>query len=151
MVGDFTMYKYNPCAPGIANNKRLFGPYVKPVVGQGSANTESSRMIAEQCTNIVVNHVPLTIAPSTAPPFVPVQTTPASVTTAALSQAVILKETNPYVPATRFSRYFPAPPLEYMPPSMFRVPNNYPLPSTRCPPTFRLYQSTAESLKNSQP
>ena len=151
MVGDFTMYKYNPCAPGIANNKRLFGPYVKPVVGHGSAMAESSRMTAEQVTNIVVNHVPLTIAPSTAPPFVPVQTTPASVTTAAAAQAVILQETNPYVPATRFSQYFPAPPLEYMPPSMFRVPNNYPMPSTRpCIPNNR-YQSTAESLKNSQP
>jgi len=143
------MYKYNPCAPGIANNKRLFGHYVKPVVGQGSANTESSRMIAEQCTNIVVNHVPLKITPSTAPPFVPVQTTPASATTAALAQAVISKETNQYVPATRFSQYFPAPPLPYLPRSMFRVPNNYPLPSTRCPPTIRLFQSTAESLKKS--
>lgn len=143
------MYKYNPCAPGIAHNKRLVGPYLKPVVGHGSAMPESSRMTAEQCTNVVVNHVPLKITPSTPPPFVPVQTTAASVTTAAAAQAAILQETNQYVPATRFSQYFPAPPLVYMPPSMFRVPNNYPLPSTRpCIPNNR-YQSTAESLKNS--
>jgi hypothetical protein len=142
------MYKYNPCAcHSIVNVQSL--PYVKPIVGRGNSLPESARVAAETCSNVVVDHVQITVVPNTPIPPVPVRTVPASNTTAAAAQAVILQETNPYVPATRFSQYFPAPPLLYVVPRTMRVPNNDPKPSTReCIPNRR-FQSTAESLKNS--
>lgn len=155
------MYKYAPCTPGIANNVRYGEIYVKPgVVGRTpnscgvsvpsiSLQSESARMLAETCTNTVVNHTAITIAPSSTPPPVPVQTTSASVTTSALSQNVCLQQNNPYSPATRFSQYFPAPSCPYVPPSTMRSPNNYPMPSKKCGPTFQRYQSSAESIQNS--
>jgi hypothetical protein len=142
------MYQYNPCAPGIANNLRSV-PYVKPVIGHASAPPESTRVTAETCTSTFVNRVPVTIAPSTSPPPVPVQTTSASATTAAAAQAVLLQLNNPYVPATRFSQYFPAPPLPYIMPYTMRSPNNYPKPTTRDCIPIRRFKSSAETLENS--
>lgn len=134
--------------PGIANNLRSV-PYGRPIVGHASAMAESSRMDAETTTNVVVNHVPVTVVPHTPIPAVPVRTTPASATTAAARQAALLQQNNPYTPATRFSQYFPAPAPTYIDPMTMRVPNNYPLPSTRCEVPFTRFQSSAESLKNS--
>jgi hypothetical protein len=141
------MYKYNPCASGIAHNKRS-SPYVKPVVGRSSAILESNRVVADTCLNTFVNHVPVKLASGPIPP-VPVQTTPASATITRRSQAVFDEANNPFVPATRFSQYFPAPPLPYIVPSTMRIRNNDPLPSTQvCQPLTR-YQGTAASLAQS--
>jgi hypothetical protein len=74
-------------------------------------------------------------------PIVDVGTTSASQTIAQKKNAVIFRESDPYNPATRFNKYFPAPPIPYQCPE--RIPNNDPKPSTApCLPIQRFQGST---------
>jgi len=117
-------------------------PYCKPVVGQGNAIPESTRVMAQTCPTTYVLGQPVTNQPT----LVPVQTIPASATTAAAARAVQQQESDPYNPATRFSQYFPAEPLPYIEPRTMRVPSNEPLPSIVPCQVVKQYESTAETL-----
>ncbi len=82
------------------------------------------------------------VYPGNTPPVVPVQTMPASITTQQRAISVAAVESDPYNPATRFAQYFPAPPIPYICPE--RIPNNYPLPSTRPCVGVTRFASSAE-------
>ena len=82
------------------------------------------------------------VYPGNTPPVVPVQTMPASITTQQRAISVAAVESDPYNPATRFSQYFPAPPIPYICPE--RLPNNGPKPSTRPCVGFTRFASSAE-------
>lgn len=133
------MNKYNPCRSGVASNLSI--PCCPPIIGQGSAIPESARV--NICTSSFVLGAPIV---ATQPPVVNVGTTPASVTTTAAAVAASNAAVNTYNPATRFSQYFPPAPLPFMPPSMFRVPNNDPKPSVVTCTPLRRYESTAETI-----
>jgi len=117
-------------------------PYCKPVVGQGNAIPESIRVTADTCPITYVLGQPVTNQPT----IVPVQTTPASATTAALSRVVQQQASDPYNPATRFAQYFPAEPLPYIEPRTMRVPTNEPIPSMVPCQVEKRYETTAETL-----
>ena len=74
-------------------------------------------------------------------PLQVVEAKAASKTTQQRALSVTQQESDSYNPDTRFSQYFPAPPIPYQCPE--RIPNNYPLPSTApCLPIQRFQPST---------
>jgi hypothetical protein len=125
------MYKYNSQG------------YCPPVVGQGSAITESARVSSNVCPRCVINGV----VTNTPPVLVPVQTTPASQTTQALARATLLQQSDPYNPATRFSQYYPPASIPEVITSTTIISKMNPVTSVnQCRPFVR-YESTAETLR----
>jgi len=102
----------------------------------------TTQMIAKDCS-YTTQKVKLPIAGGSVP-FTDVGTRPASVTTMMKGESARITTVDPYNPATRFSQYFPAPPLPYECPE--RIPNNDPKPSTReCLPLRRFRGSKEET------
>lgn len=141
---------------------RPVAPYCPPVQGkEPGAIAESSRLTAQvaACGSAWVQTVPgprcsvsepsgsiirVAVPPAGPLPVVEVRTTPASLTTQQAATATLFDATNPYDPATRFSQYFPPPPLPYECP--VRYPNNDPKPSVRdCVPVTRFMGSAQQA------
>jgi hypothetical protein len=164
------MYR-RPC--GATQWQKTSIPYCPPTIATGSAITESERMILRQPTEAwvttqigptcIVDVPPQTstvcsvgsgvtttrrvlvpVAPAAPMPYVPVGTTPASLTTQQRVVDTNSQAYNPYNPSTRFSQYFPPAPIPYICP--MRIPNNDPKPSTRdCIPITRFHGSAYEA------
>ena len=141
---------------------RPVASYCPPVQGkEPGAIAESSRLTAQvaACGSAWVQTVPgprcsvsepsggiirVAVPPAGPLPVVEVRTTPASLTTQQAATATLFDATNPYDPATRFSQYFPPPPLPYECP--VRYPNNDPKPSVRdCVPVTRFMGSAQQA------
>lgn len=100
----------------------------------------TSQTIAKDCS-YTTQKVKLPLAGGSVP-FTDVGTRPASATTMMKGETARFTTSDPYDPVTRFSQYFPAPPLPYVCPE--RIPNNDPKPSTReCLPLRRFRGSKA--------
>lgn len=154
--------KYKHCAVrtgrALAANTELCDTLCTPGIADPGAIPESARMTAEQCATMVVTtlaHTPCSAAnrvtqdvpvvPGSSIPVMPVMSIPASVTIQQKAADAVFNESNPYDPATRFSQYFPAPPLPYVCPE--RIPTNEPKPSTApCLPIQRFQGSRAALL-----
>jgi len=147
------MYKRytHGCAP-VPNKSSV--PYCRPISSHGSGAIPESVRMATGCNYAWIQTVttntcdpkPIIVStivnPGAPYPLVPVGTTPASRTIQQQKQILENDASNPYNPETRFSQYFPAPPIPYCPP--MRVPNNDPKPSTReCVPIRRFQGSSA--------
>jgi hypothetical protein len=79
-------------------------------------------------------------APFSSSAPVVVGTVPASATVRKTVEQIKRNEVDPYNPVTRFSKYFPAPPLPYVCPE--RLPSKEPIPSTpECIPIQRFQGS----------
>jgi len=118
------------------------------IEGLNSAIPESARLVAERCSTIIVSvqsggstqQTNVQLTPGAPIPYVDVGTKPASATTYQRGNNVLNIAIDPYNPATRFSQYFPPPPLPYVCP--VRMPSNDPKPSVRpCNPISRFPNS----------
>lgn len=107
-----------------------------------SAPNDCTVVNTSSVTKAATEKIVVPVYPGNTPPVVPVQTMPASITTQQRALSVTAVESDPYNPATRFAQYFPAPPIPYICPE--RIPNNYPLPSTRPCVGFTRFASSAE-------
>jgi len=144
------MYKRNTF-----NNLRSI-PYCCSVSSPGPGGIpESARVAVEQCgvawiqttSTDICNPQPIVVSTIVTPgmpiPIVDVTSTPASATLQKQKQSLNNLVSDPYNPTTRFSQYFPAPPLPYEPP--VRLPSNEPPASLQtCQPIRRFQGSTTQ-------
>jgi hypothetical protein len=139
-------------------------PYCPPVIGSGSAMSESARMAEQVCrsawvTSIAgpqcvsdISNAPVSqtvrfevpVRPGAPMPYVQVGTTPARLTTQQYATAAVFNNYDPYNPTTRFSQYFPPAPRPYICPE--RIPNNLPIPRSICVPITR-YEGSQASIE----
>lgn len=150
--------KYNYCPPQTGGNSIPYCPPQR-ITSEKSAIPESARMIAQQCSTVYVTtlagpnyctnellstntssgssgstaprvqKITVPVAKGAPLPIVEVGTIPQSVLIQQKAAEVMLTNSNPYNPATRFAEYFPPAPIPYVCPE--RIPNNFPQPSTR--------------------
>ena len=107
--------KYNRCPPKaklIDTPACCLGQTSSPGPG---AIPESVRVASEQCNKAWLttpdSKLNVTVIPGTPPPYAVVQSVPASVTTRNNALTTVALSVDPYNPATRFSQYFPPPPI----------------------------------------
>jgi hypothetical protein len=149
----YKRYNHNCSIP--VNNMRSI-PLCEPMPSPGpGAVPESTRIAVEPCTTAWVAATPksvcdpqptktqVAVIPGMPYPIVDVVTVAASKTIQQQKQALENLTSDPYNPATRFSQYFPAPPIPYCPPT--RVPNNDPKPSTQPCRTVVRFQGSSVS------
>lgn len=153
-------YTSPQCPPLPTYNPRSI-PYIpgpSTMAGLYTIQPESVRMVQDQCSTMfltvqntispcqpvgLTRVIQVPVIPGAPLPVATVGTVPASLTTQQQTQALLLVQSDPYNPTTRFAQYFPTPPLPYCPPA--RLPTNEPpAPLFPCVPTQRFQGSVAE-------
>lgn len=139
--------KYNHCNPvrtnqtAIPESSRIMKTHCSTVWVTTFTGVPSDDQILHQSTVSRVQKIQVPLNLGTTPAFVPVENRPASQTTANLANTVQRIESNPYNPDTRFSVYFPAPPVPYECPE--RLPNPvYQTSTADCLPLRRFQGSS---------
>lgn len=139
--------KYNRCP---SNAKRIVTKEccpVPPSPGPG-AIPESARMASDQCSSLWLTteagqKIQVPFIPGTPPAYATVQSVPASVTTRQNATTTVALSADPYNPATRFSQYFPPPPIPLPCPVRPQVIQPPPMPA-QCVPITRFKGSSLD-------